>query len=416
MQFSFLSVSRNIIATALIATYLFPTAAEAKDAPVLPSPEVIAAIFKQGSEPAPTHAVKSPDNTTPDPLCRLAPADLTESRGAKIRTYKLLIEASDNDPQNPSKAFFRVHRFTVDADGSSRAYHPDDPLGVGVCVPGKSKACALDEFSSAEIRLFRNNTEIDPHASEQEHDDFLATWSGLWAKISHKLITPLDHRSDPRIPNSYALYYFSDTNLTVVFNTAIIPFNNDAPCIRGPKLRDPGYFVAATSFTTRNVTPDNVCDPSLYIDASTVPFVVLPGGPFGKLAVGDIAVGYAQAETGDRLVYGIVGDTGPLQKLAEGSIAFNSKMIRRTKPLANSTEQGQIDINLSDTPASRDHITAMSVLVLGGTMSALKGDYSADHIAKIGNRLLNVWSGKRDPKAQLADCMKIAPENPWQVP
>ena len=141
-----------------------------------------------------------------------------------------------------------------------------------------------------------------------------------------------------------------------------------------------------------------------------MPFVVLPGDTFGKLNAGDLAVGFAQSEIGDRVVFGIVGDTGPFQKIAEGSVAFNSKLLRRTEPLKNSTDQAAIDIELG-----KDHITAMGVLVLGGTAAAFKGDFSADNIAIVGDQLLRRWGAGQKSTQRLAACLKAAPENPWKA-
>jgi hypothetical protein len=164
--------------------------------------------------------------------------------------------------------------------------------------------------------------------------------------------------------------------------------------------------VAATSFTKAKVTPETACDPTNYLDASKVPFVVVPGDTFAKVKTGDIAVGIA---SGNRLIYGIVGDKGPPFKTAEASIAFNSKMLGRTTPLVNAKDLDNVDI------AVPDHgITAMGVMILGGSRAALKGDFTADNIAAVGERLLRGWSSNRNPKERLADCLKIAPVNPWK--
>src|SRR5258708_30074171 len=58
-------------------------------------------------------------------------------------------------------------------------------------------------------------------------------------------------------------------------------------------------------------------------------------------------------------------------------------------------------------------VSAMGVLILGGSRAALNGDFTADNIATVGEHLLSGWSLKRDPKERLADCLKAAPVNPW---
>jgi hypothetical protein len=375
----------------------------------LPPQEVIDAVLPQQAEPPVFVSVKKLDGATPDPLCGLAPADLNVSRGDKTRTYKILIDPSAGNPSQTTNVFLRVTRLTVDADGSSRAYHPHDPLGVGVCEPGTSTTCALDKLSSADIAVFQGTSEIKPHKTAEDSAEYLAAWAKAWSLIAANPKASLTHQTDPRISDPYALYYFGTDNLTVVFKTTIIPFQGGAPCMRGPKASDPGYFVAATSLTKTTVTPETVCDPSHYVDSSKVPFLVVPGDTFGNVTTGDIVVGFVESALGNRVVYGIVGDKGPPFKTAEASIAFNSKLLGRTLPLVNAADQDNIDIKLPT-----DHISAIGVLILGGSASALKGDFTADSIAAVGDRLLKHWSLKRNPTERLADCLKAAPINPWK--
>ncbi len=398
-----------MVAASLTAIQGQGVAAEPRKPDALPPQEVIDAVFPQGPAVPPlVIALKRPDGAKPDARCGLAPAELIESCGAKVRTFNILMTSPEGDPPVPSEIFWKVSRFTVDVDGSARAYHPADPLGVGICGP-KSQVCALDELPNADIRLFRGTEEIDPHRSEDDRADYLATWAKAWSLIIAKPDSSLGHQADPRIPEEYALYYLKDDDLTVVFKTPIIPFKNGSPCVWGPKSANPGYFVAATSFSKTKPTPETACQPNRYIDSSEVPFVVLPGDVFGKLNTGDLAIGFAQSKSGDRLVFGVVGDTGPFYETAEGSIVFNSKMLRRNKHLENSTEQKDIDIELGT-----DDITAMAVLVLGGTATAFKGDFSAKNIAAVGEILLKRWNMGRSSTERLVDCMNAAPLNSWR--
>jgi hypothetical protein len=300
-------------------------AADTRQPSEVPPQAIIDAVFPQ-EEPPVLISVKQ-YGAKGDPLCRLAPTDLTVSRGDKARTYKILVDAS-GDPPKPTNVFLRVTRLTVDADGSSRAYHPDDPLGVGTCKPGKSTACAVDRLSSADIAVFQGTTKIEPKDTAQHSAAYLTAWAKAWSLIAANPVSALTHQIDPRIPEPYALYYFGAENLAVVFKSTVIPFRDGVPCLRGPEISDSGYFVAATSFTRTEVTPKAVCDPFNYLDASVVPFIVVPGDTFGNVETGDIAVGIT---SGKSIVYGIVGDKGPPFKIAEASIAFNSKLLGRKK-------------------------------------------------------------------------------------
>ncbi len=405
MKNSHFRLNHRVLAISFAAMCAHGAAAETKQRE-LPPQAIIDAVVPHEAEPPVFASVKTPDGAITDPLCGLAAANLNVSRGDKTRTYKILIDPSAGNPPQPDNVFLRVIRLTVDADGSSRAYHPDDPLGVGICEPGKSTTCALDRLSSADIAVFQGTDEIKPHKTAEDSAEYLTTWAKAWSLIAANLKASLTHQTDPRIPDPYALYYFGAENLTVVFKTTIIPFKDGAPCMRSAKAGDPGYFVAATSFTKTKVKPKTVCDPTNYLDSSKVPFFVVPGDTFGNVKTGDIAVGVA---SGNRVVYGIVGDRGPPFKMAEASIAFNSRLLGRKTPLINAADQDNIDIALPT-----DHISAMGVLILGGSRAALKGDFSADNIATVGDRLLKVWSPKRDPKKRLAHCLEAASVNPWK--
>lgn len=413
------SYRRSSVALSLVVAGFSACGAGTVEAATLLPQDIVDAIFPKTSNNDQPLAISLSrnDGDTPDPACGLAPADLKESRGDKTRIFKLLIKAPATEPLRPTEAFLKFRRLTVDADGSGRAYHPDDPLGVGVCKPeGKSQACAVDELPNAGIRLFEGTNEVKPHRTPAERAGYLKNWGDTWTSISKRRVLSLNHGIDGRIPKGYELYYFAQKNSAVVFKTTIIPFSKGMPCIRPLVGDDPGYFVASTTFKNDGFSSEAMCKPASYLDASRVPFIVLPGAVFGQLQVGDVAVGFAQSDNGNRIVFGIVGDTGPFYKLTEGSIAFNSQMIGRDAPLANSTEQKFIDIDLDDTADRRGHITAMGILILGGTRAALGQDFSAGNIAKVGKRLLRKWGNGQKPEARLASCLAAATENPHTVP
>ena len=402
----FVRLSQCILPILLAATGGEPAFARAKKSRELPPQAILDAVLPHKVEPPVVITLKKQVGTTADPLCGMALTDLNVSRGGETRTYKILVDALAANPLRPTNVFLRITRLTVDADGSARAYHPDDPLGIGICEAGKSTACAVDKLSSADVALFQGTTEIRPHETAQDSLEYLSAWAKAWSLIKAHPKGALTHEVDPRIPEPYALYYFGADNLSVLFKIAIIPFRDGNPCMRDKTSSDPGYFVAATSFTKNKVTEKTVCNPLNYLDASAVQFVVVPGDTFGNVKTGDIAVGIT---SGNRVIYGIVGDKGPPFKIAEASIAFNSKLLGRDMPLVNAADQDNIDINL---PTST--ISAMGIFILGGSRAALRGDFTADKIASVGVRLLKRWSPKRAFQKRLADCLQAAPINPWK--
>jgi hypothetical protein len=91
------------------------------------------------------------------------------------------------------------------------------------------------------------------------------------------------------------------------------------PFIQGPNDPFPGYYVSETALADRSKA---VNDPMRYVDASKIPFVVLPGGLARQLGarVGDFAVVFN--ERNSRISYAIFGDIGPYDRIGEGSVAL----------------------------------------------------------------------------------------------
>ena len=91
------------------------------------------------------------------------------------------------------------------------------------------------------------------------------------------------------------------------------------PIIQGPNDPFPGYYVSATALADRS-RPAN--DPTRYVDASKIPFVVLPGGMARQLGArpGDFAAVFNQRN--GKSSYAIFGDVGPGDRIGEGSIAL----------------------------------------------------------------------------------------------
>lgn len=91
------------------------------------------------------------------------------------------------------------------------------------------------------------------------------------------------------------------------------------PFIQGPNDPFPGYYVSATALADRSKPPN---DPTRYVDASKIPFVVLPGGLSRQLGTrpGDFAVVFN--ERNGKSSYAIFGDVGPWDRIGEGSMAL----------------------------------------------------------------------------------------------
>ena len=310
----------------------------------------------------------------------------------------------------------------VDADGSPRAYHPEDPAGKGVCQlnskPDGSYSvkgvCALDRFSSGGIKLFSGTRKLND-------SEFGADWKNFWSQIRDKKIQPLDFNKSASVKAKQEYYSFhsSEGNLTVFFKKGIVPPTNDGyPCTYGDKAPFPGYFVAATSLThsqdqdlvdgydASTIAPSE-CKPLRNINAEHVPFFVLPGGRVGDVKVGDIVVAYAKIGSAERVVYGIVGDAGPTQSFGEGSIALIQELLgKRGEPVMNSGKLYELDIG-------KESKIIVSILILGGTKELLNGNYTPQNVEAIGREEFKRWGRDNyNPTRRLRSCIAQSNNNP----
>ncbi|MFD0325386.1 hypothetical protein [Lysobacter gummosus] len=186
------------------------------------------------------------------------------------------------DPQSASLLF--VEALNVNTDGTRRSYRVDDFWGERVALNNlcnaMSDACA--NLSNAQLRARRIATE---QASA-------AGW-------------PAAQLQATRISSS------------------IIPFRNGKPC---PAVD--GFLVSATALHAPGMS--DACDIGNYVDALLTPALVIPKAPSpfaARAKVGDLAVTMVPGT--NRVVFAVVGDSGPSRQLGEASIALNGKLLGR---------------------------------------------------------------------------------------
>jgi hypothetical protein len=147
------------------------------------------------------------------------------------------------------------------------------------------------------------------------------------------------------------------------------------PIIQGPNDPYPGYYVSATALADRS-KPFN--DPTRYVNASKIPFVVLPGGMARQLGArpGDFAVAFNQRN--GKSSYAIFGDVGPYDRIGEGSVALAENLGIRSDARNGGARRG--------------------ILYLVFPASGNGKPRTIEEINSEGQKLLQAWEASVSPK------------------
>jgi Fungal chitosanase of glycosyl hydrolase group 75 len=145
---------------------------------------------------------------------------------------------------------------------------------------------------------------------------------------------------------------------------------NGDPYIQGPDDPFPGYYVSTTALTDGTKA---LRDPARYVDASKIPYIVLPTGLKEHVAarLGDFAVVFNLQNL--RCSPAIFADTGPTDRIGEGSIALAE--------------------NLGLWPDARNGGTARGILYLVFPGSGNGSPRPAEEIKAEAEKLFSDWSG-----------------------
>jgi len=140
------------------------------------------------------------------------------------------------------------------------------------------------------------------------------------------------------------------------------------PFIQGPNDPFPGFYVSETALADRSKA---VNDPARYVDASKIPFLVMPGGLAGQLGahVGDFAIVFN--ERNGKSSYAIFGDFGPFDRLGEGSVALAENLGIRSDARNGGARRG--------------------VLYLVFPGSGERRPRTIEEISDLGQKLLGQW-------------------------
>jgi Fungal chitosanase of glycosyl hydrolase group 75 len=146
------------------------------------------------------------------------------------------------------------------------------------------------------------------------------------------------------------------------------------PFIQGPNDPFPGYYVSATALADHS-KPVN--DPARYVDASRIPFLVLPGGMARQLGArpGDFAVVF-NLQNG-KSSYALFGDVGPYDRIGEGSVALAENLGIRSDARNGGARRG--------------------ILYLVFPGSGNGSPRTIEEINEEGQKLLQVWESSIEP-------------------
>jgi hypothetical protein len=169
-----------------------------------------------------------------------------------------------------------------------------------------------------------------------------------------------------------------------------------------PCVDHDGYLVSMTSDVAVDGGWGRVgdCDQSKWIDALTVPAIVLPLGHTQFRARGAVmrspAIALSLSRPG-HAVAGIVGDSGPAQELGEASVEMNRML--------NGLPDGAVPANAHDAIA-RFQAGRSAVLIFPGARNLVARPLTAHQVATASGDLFTQWGGE----ARLRSCLATIAE------
>jgi hypothetical protein len=136
---------------------------------------------------------------------------------------------------------------------------------------------------------------------------------------------------------------------------------NGRPVIQGKDDPAPGYYVSMTSLYNASIT--NERNPRRFVDAASVPYVVLPPEGFKHAKLGDFAM-VVNLENGKFAGAIIADESAPELPMGEGSIALAKLLGIDSNPRSGGTDGGVAYVIFPDSgkgvPRSLDEIAKVS--------------------------------------------------------
>jgi hypothetical protein len=233
----------------------------------------------------------------------------------------------------------------VNTDGTKVSYHQDDPTGRRCLNDAGARPCAINNIRNAFLRPSRPVSDFE--AVRDAGYPAERTWQVL---------------SDQIIEKSK---------------------RTGKPCLTGD-----GYLVSMTADVAvpGGFARQGDCDPTKWIDALTIPALVIPGGsPFAGFGVAKRSLVVAlSASTTQRVVPGVVGDFGPSNEIGEASVAMNRSL--------NGLDATDLPRHRVDA-IERFQAGRTAVLVFPGPSSVLARPITPERVSDAGSDALARFGG-----------------------
>lgn len=235
--------------------------------------------------------------------CRTLQRDVfvqTNDNGTQERK-PILLTANSTAADNPNKIIFFETSMRVNTDGAPNSYHPQDLTGSVKAINNICNGISVRKIN-------RNGTTTKVKCSEARR------------------IFGLYQANDWIVPSGYRISW-QNVLAARTENGKIFP------CIF--RTGDFTGYLGSLTGTNNGLTgaAAGECDANNQLDQRFIPAFVLPGGTNALTRLG--------AKSGDlMLVYNplnnamsaaIIGDTGPAQKLGEGSVGLNKILLGKTE-------------------------------------------------------------------------------------
>ncbi len=256
-------------------------------------------------------------------ICLLDPIlscgqNFTHTKSEAFKSKKILL--FEDSQQN--KLIFYKTDLALNTDGSPTSYHPFDL---------RADSIANNLIINA-VSVYRNSDSFCISIPSKEKKDYSEPFGSRVTKTI-KDFTEDEIKEMKR--KAYQIFEgFRDSDYTkveagytLIWKNVLVEKPDGKPCIFQKGLYK-GFFASKTAVNNGLLADKGECDCNLYLDAKKVPAMVLPKGDNAlkkfQAAPEDLVIAY-NLKT-QKLVYAIIGDTGPAGNLGEGNILMNQRL------------------------------------------------------------------------------------------